>query len=166
MSDLEIVRGYVPGSLGRVASLHGSHYHEHWGFDLYFEAKVATELAEFLLAFDPDRDGFWTVSEDGEVQAAVAIDGTRAAEEGAHLRWFIVSERMRGKGVGARLLATAVRFCRECGYPGIRLWTFAGLDAARRLYEREGFVLVEERPGAQWGTQVLEQHWVCELTSI
>jgi hypothetical protein len=27
MSDVEIVRGYVPGAIGRVAELHGTYYH-------------------------------------------------------------------------------------------------------------------------------------------
>jgi hypothetical protein len=48
MSDVEIVRGYVPGSIGRVAELHGTYYHDHWGFGLFFEAKVASELSAFL----------------------------------------------------------------------------------------------------------------------
>ena len=48
MPDVEILGGYIPGSLGRVAELHGMYYQQHWGFGLFFEAKVATELAEFL----------------------------------------------------------------------------------------------------------------------
>lgn len=163
MSDFEVVRGYIPGSLGRVASLHASYYHEHWGFGLFFEAKVATELAQFLTAYDPDQDDFWTVSVDGQVEASIAIDGTHVETEGAHLRWFIVSDRLRGKGVGAQLLRTALDFCRAQGYPRVYLWTFGGLDAARHLYEREGFQLTEEGPGTQWGTEVLEQRFECVL---
>ncbi len=60
MSGFEMARGYVPGALGRIASLHGSYYQEHWEFGLFFEAKVATELAEFLKVYEPERDGFWT----------------------------------------------------------------------------------------------------------
>ena len=41
----------------------------------------------------------------------------------------------------------------------MRLWTFAGLDAARRLYERAGFRLAEERRGTQWGIEVTEQRF-------
>ena len=46
------------------------------------------------------------------------------------------------------------------GFDETHLWTFKGLNAARRLYERAGFTLVEERPGARWGTEVLEQRFV------
>ncbi len=44
MPDIELVRGYVPGAIGRVAELHGTYYHAHWGFGLFFEAKVATRI--------------------------------------------------------------------------------------------------------------------------
>lgn len=157
MSGFEVVEGYVPGALGRVASLHGVYYHEHWGFGVFFEAKVATELAAFLTSYQSGRDGFWTISRDGQVEAAIAIDGTDALNRGAHLRWFIVSDALRGQGAGGQLLRTAVDFCRDREYPGMHLWTFAGLDAARHLYEREGFELTEEHSGTTWGVEVLEQ---------
>ena len=165
MSDFEVLEGYVPGSLGRVASLHGSYYHEHWGFGVYFEAKVATELASFLTSYIPWRDGFWTVSVDGQVEASIAVDGSDAQGEGAHLRWFIVSDRLRGRGAGGELLHTAMEFCRARRYPSAYLWTFSGLEAARHLYEREGFALCEERPGTTWGSEVLEQRFECVLPS-
>jgi hypothetical protein len=40
------------------------------------------------------------------------------------------------------------------------LWTFQGLDTARALYERHGFVLVKEQLGARWGNTVTEQQFV------
>ena len=39
------------------------------------------------------------------------------------------------------------------------LWTFKGLDAARHLYERNGFRLVNEYAGAQWGVNLMEQRF-------
>jgi len=43
------------------------------------------------------------------------IDGAHAARDGAHLRWFIVSDAVRGSGVGNRLLGSATDFCRARG---------------------------------------------------
>jgi GNAT superfamily N-acetyltransferase len=163
MSQIEIVRGYVPGSLGRVVELHGAYYHRHSGFGLFFEAKVALELSGFLKRYDGHRDGFWTVRQDGRVEGAIAIDGIHSDSEGAHLRWFIVSDNLRGRGEGRRLLDAAVDFCGSKGYRRIYLWTFEGLDAARHLYEMAGFRLVEEHRGSQWGTEVNEQRFECSL---
>lgn len=157
------IQGYVPGAIGRVAELHALYYSRAWGFGLPFEAQVAAGLAEFLQRLEPARDGFWTVCRGGRVLGSIAIDGRKGATEGAHLRWFIVSEELRGRGQGNRLLAEAVGFCRACGHPRIYLWTFRGLDNARHLYEKMGFRLAEEREGRQWGELVLEQRFVCEL---
>ena len=95
-----------------------------------------------------------------EVVGTVAIDGEDLARDAAHLRWFIVGEGARGAGIGRRLLTEAISFCDDHRFPEIELWTFAGLDAARHLYESCGFVLVEERRGTQWGTEVMEQRYI------
>lgn len=166
MSKIEIAKGYIPGSIGRVAELHGTFYHMNWGFGLFFEAKVATELSEFLKRYDESRDGFWTALVDGRVEGSITIDGIHAESEGAHLRWFIMSDALRGKGAGNRLIDTALNFCRNRRYHTIYLWTFEGLDAARHLYEKNGFRLVKEQYGTQWGTEVNEQQFECRLIDL
>ena len=39
------------------------------------------------------------------------------------------------------------------------LFTVRGLRAARRLYENEGFRLIEETPGHAWGKDHIAQTW-------
>jgi GNAT superfamily N-acetyltransferase len=163
MTDVEVVKGYIPGSIGRVAELHGTYYQQHWGFSLFFEAKVSTELAEFLGRYDPQRDGFWIAVLGGRIEGSITIDGLHAEDEGAHLRWFIMSDALRGKGVGNQLVGTAIGFCRDKGYKRVYLWTFEGLDAARHLYEKTGFKLVKQHKGSQWGTEVNEQRFELQL---
>ena len=157
------IAGYVPGAIGRVAEMHASYYSKAWDFGLYFEAKVAAELSQFLLRIDPARDGFWTASRGGRIEGSIAIDGVHAKTEGAHLRWFIVAEALRGQGAGNRLMQEAVGFCRQHAYARVYLWTFRGLDPARHLYEKFGFRLVQEIEGEQWGKRVLEQRYVLTL---
>jgi GNAT superfamily N-acetyltransferase len=164
-STVTIARGYVPGAIGRIAGLHGTYYATHWGFGLFFEAKVATELSAFLTAYDTGRDGLWTAAVDGRVEGGIVIDGTHALQSGAHLRWFILSETLRGRGIGRRLIHRAVDFCIEKRYPKIVLWTFEGLGAARHLYESVGFRLAGQQKGAQWGTEVNEQKFECRLST-
>jgi len=163
MPDVQIVRGYIPGSIGRVAELHGTYYQRHWGFGLFFEAKVATELAAFLGRYDEQRDGFWTALVGGRMEGSITIDGSHASAEGAHLRWFVLSDASRGKGVGNQLMDTAIGFCKSHGYRQVYLWTFEGLNAARHLYEKNGFRLVEQQKGTQWGREVNEQRFELRL---
>ena len=165
-SDPTITKGYLPGAIGRIVELHGTYYANHWGFDLFFEAKVATELSAFLRAYDQDRDALWLATVDGRVEGGIAIDGSHAAEKGAHLRWFILSDALRGKGLGRQLINHAVDFCVEKAYQRILLRTFEGLDAARHLYESVGFSLACQQKGAGWGTEVNEQLFECRPFAI
>jgi len=159
MTDVEIVKGYVPGSIGRVVELHGTYYQQQWGFSLFFEVRVATELAEFLGRYDRQRDGFWIAVLRGRVEGSITIDALHAEDAGAHLRWFIMSDALRGKGIGNQLIGAAIEFCRGMGYKRVYLWTFEGLNAARHLYEKAGFMLVEQQKGSQWGAEVNEQRF-------
>jgi GNAT superfamily N-acetyltransferase len=152
-----ILEGYIPRAIGRMVELHATYYSEHWGFGLFFEGKVATELSEFLSRFDESRDGFWTLSKNDRVEGGIAIDGIKAMPEGAHLRWFILSQEMRGLGFGNRLMEEAISFCKKKDYNRVYLHTFEGLHPARHLYEKFGFKLIEQVEGTQWGTKVIEQ---------
>jgi GNAT superfamily N-acetyltransferase len=165
MEQIILSSGYQPGAIGRVAQLHGTYYHAHWGFGLFFEAQVAIGLSEFLTRFDPSRDGFWTVAWQGCIEGAIAIQGPVEEKQGAHLRWFIISEVLQGRGAGNRLIDAAMEFCRKRRFPSISLWTFEGLEAARHLYSKHGFKPVEENTGTRWGAQVNEQRFECTLFS-
>lgn len=151
--------GYIPGAIGRIAELHGTYYSKHWGFDLFFESKVAIELSEFLRRFNEATDGFWVASVEEKIVGSIAIDGVRHDSKGAHLRWFIVALENREQGIGRMLLKEAVEFCREKEFGRVYLWTFAGLDPARHLYEKFGFTMCEEHEGNQWGRTVTEQRF-------
>jgi GNAT superfamily N-acetyltransferase len=145
--DEIVLSGYRPGALGRVTELHGSYYAAHWGLDLYFEAKVATELAAFLNHFDPERDGAWFATLQADIVGSIFINGGDDREE-ARLRWFIVDPQHQGLGVGNKLISAAMEFCTKKDFKRVYLTTFAGLDSARHLYEKFGFRLQREEDGS------------------
>lgn len=156
---LTIHQGYLPGSIGAIVGLHASYYSQLAGFGLPFEAKVARELSEFCERYDAERDGLWLALQGGDIEGAIAIDGSHAGQDGAHLRWFIASDKVRGSGVGTMLLDSALAFCRLALYHRVYLWTFEGLGAARHLYEKAGFRLAHQQRGNQWGVEVNEQRY-------
>lgn len=121
---LEIVKSYMPGAIGRITELHGTYYQQHAGFGLYFESKVACEFSEFLRRYDSGRDGIWLALSHGRIEGSIVIDGVEADTEGAHLRWFIVSDSLRGNGAGNKLITSALDFCRIRKYNNLYLWTF------------------------------------------
>ncbi len=155
--------GYRPGALSGVVALHLDYYGPIWGFGRAFETKVAGELSAFLAALDPTRDLFRCAFSGKALLASISIDGKGAAESGAHLRWFIVSEAARGQGLGRHLMDEAMAFCRDRGYGKVYLTTFAGLEAARHLYEAYGFRLASESDRDQWQGGVREQRFEADL---
>ena len=156
--------GYYPGAIGQVTALHALYYARHWGFDLSFESQVARELSEFLCAFDPAKDLFLAARQGQDLAGALALDGHSTPEQGARLRWFIVHETWQGRGLGRELVRRLLDFARAAGHRRLHLWTFAGLDAARCLYDACGFCLTQEHPVDQWGGRIVEQRLDLDLT--
>lgn len=159
--DDRIRQGYIEGCIGDIASLHARYYAKSSGFGVFFENKVATELADFVQRLPASDKEIWLYVEDERSLASVVVDGN-ATTKIAHLRWFIVDESLRGTGIGHRLLTTAMKYIDE-RFDETFLWTFDGLDAARHLYESVGFGLAEEAVGEQWGSTVIEQRFVRKL---
>lgn len=150
--------GYRPGCVAEIVGLHARYYARAWSFGLPFEAKVAAELGAFLGRMQAGEDLFLTAYDGDDLAGSITVDASGGGSAGAHLRWYIVSDRARGSGLGGLLMDRAMRFCDERGLP-VWLTTFAGLDAARRLYERHGFVLAGECADDQWSGGVREQRF-------
>lgn len=162
-SPVEIVTGYRPGIIARITEMHALYYARTSDFGQAFESRVAGGLAEFCGRLENPQNRIWAAMRDGQVRGSVAIDGEDLGEGIAHLRWFITDDALRGTGAGKKLLDAAMDFVDASGFTETHLWTFAGLNAARHLYETRGFALVEEYAGSQWGREVLEQRFVRKI---
>ncbi len=159
-TNLDIHNGYCSGVLGRIIELHACFYNRLIGFGSFFETTLAQGLADFIPRLENQKNELWYVKDTTRIQASIAIDGEILGSNKALLRWFIVDSSISGQGLGKKLLAEAIQHCIDEGFTEVQLWTFSGLDAARMLYEAQGFVLTQERPGKQWGNEVLEQQFI------
>ena len=153
-----IQNGWRPGLVGEIIRAHGAYYARDWHFPAFFEAKVAREMGEFLARL-ADRDALLSAWDNETFLGALTIDGTDPALEPnqAHLRWFIMTDAARGRGIGRQLVQAGMDHLRRHDFASCYLTTFAGLDAARRLYEQAGFTLTHEEEADSWGTKVREQ---------
>ena len=155
---------YYPGVIADIMGTHARYYAQAWSFGKKFEAKVAADLASFVINMNQDRDLLLTAKRpDERFLGSIAIDGSDHAGRGAHLRWFIVAPEAQRTGLGKQLLDRALGFCRERDYRRVYLYTFAGLDSARRLYEQAGFKLMEEQEANSWGRTMREQRFDLDL---
>jgi ribosomal protein S18 acetylase RimI-like enzyme len=159
---MQFQTNYYPGILADIVGTHARYYAQAWSFGSAFEAKVSADLASFLINMKPSRDLLLAARRpDERFLGSIAIDG--AGGDDAHLRWFIVAPEGQRTGLGKQLLDRAIGFCRERNYRRIHLFTFAGLDAARRLYEQAGFKLTEEQDANTWGPVMREQRFDLKL---
>lgn len=154
-------RGWIKGALGWVVAEHGRYYETHWQLGATFEAKVAEAMGEWMGRYDPARDLLLLALDDEGILGAISLDGSgpHVATDGARIRFFIMADRARGRGVGRFLMHHMMTFIRDAGFDRAFLTTFRGLDAARKLYENNGWVLTQESLDTSWGTPLHEQRF-------
>lgn len=154
---------YRPGALAKMCAMQTQYYAREWGFNHIYEAVVSADIGEFLQRYDPQKDIIVLALRGNEIVGGVVIDGGDGGGRSARLRWYIVSEESRGFGVGRALIERAMEFIRVRQYENVFLTTFDGLYAARSMYEKAGFRLVEERAKNTWGKAVMEQRFEKEF---
>ena len=154
-------RSHRPGDMGWIVQRHAELYHESHGWDESFEAMVADIVATFVEKYDPTCERSWIAEVDGRRAGCIAL--VRKSKTVGQLRLLLVEPWARGLGIGARLVSECVGQARHVGYRRMVLYTVHGLDAARHLYEAEGFELTEEEPGHAWGHDHIAQTWELKL---
>jgi GNAT superfamily N-acetyltransferase len=154
---MEIRTTIQPGDIGEIVRLHGVLYAREYALDRTFEGYVAAGIGAFAIEFDERKDRLWIAESNARLLGSIAIVGQ--ADRSAQLRWFLVDPDARGAGLGRRLLAEALAFCRERRFTSVFLWTISGLPASAHLYRKAGFELTEEKTHELWGTVRTEQRY-------
>ncbi|MFZ5967299.1 MAG: bifunctional helix-turn-helix transcriptional regulator/GNAT family N-acetyltransferase [Bacillota bacterium] len=151
------IRGFQPEDIEWVIRKHRDLYEVEYGFDDTFGDYVAEAVYKFQEIFDKEKENLWVAEVNGKAVGMIAI--VKVDDETAQLRWFLIDPETRGRGLGHKLMETAVDFCKEKNYRHVLLWTVSVLDAARHLYKSYGFELTEINEHDIWGGHLTEERW-------
>lgn len=156
-----ILRPHRPGDMGWVVHRHAALYAAEYGWDESFEALVAEITAGFIKNFQPARERCWIAERDGQILGSIFLVQESASV--AKLRLLLVEPAARGLGLGQRLIDECLAFARSCGYGQVRLWTNSHLFAARHLYQKAGFRLIESESYHSFGHDLVSETWALTL---
>jgi GNAT superfamily N-acetyltransferase len=115
---------------------------------------VEKDLAEISGRYGGERGGFWVAEEEAVVVGSVAIrpkEGTTCELKRLYLR-----PNKRGSGLGQKLYEHAEAFARSAGYDRIWLDSSRRFARAHKLYERNGFVLLDQLDN-DWEDNIYEK---------
>jgi len=155
-----VLRPPEPGDLGWVVQRHGALYAAEYGWNEEFEGLAAEIVGRFVKNYDEKRERCWIAERHEQKVGSIFL--MKKTDEVAQLRMLFVDSRARGLGIGKRLVRECTRFARRAQYKKIFLWTDNQLHTARRIYEAEGYELVEEETHHSFGYDLVGQTW--ELT--
>ncbi|MEV6751986.1 bifunctional helix-turn-helix transcriptional regulator/GNAT family N-acetyltransferase [Streptomyces sp. NPDC051214] len=152
------------GDLGWIVQRNAALYAAEYGFNTDYEGLVARIIADYAEDHDPHLERTWIAELDGRPVGCVMCVRDDAPGT-ARLRLLLVEPDARGHGIGDQLVGACVEFARGVGYREMVLWTNDILGAARSLYQRHGFVLVDEKPHRSFGVDLVGQDWQLHLGS-
>jgi GNAT superfamily N-acetyltransferase len=156
-----VLRAPRPGDMGWVVQQHGEIYAREYGWNSEFEALVADIVAKYLRKHQPEWERCWIAELDGERVGAAFV--VRKSKQVAQLRMLILLPQARGLGLGARLTDECIAFARAKGYRKMVLWTNSCLTAARAIYAKRGFELIESQPYQGFGQPLVSETWALKL---
>ena len=100
-------------------------------------------------AYAIERAAYFVVVDAGEVKGGCGIAPLLGgSDDTCELRKMYFLPELRGRGVGAAMMARCLDAARGFGFRQCYLETLCGMDAAMKLYERSGFQRIDGPLGA------------------
>jgi DNA-binding MarR family transcriptional regulator/N-acetylglutamate synthase-like GNAT family acetyltransferase len=156
-----LLRSHQSGDMGWVVQRHGELYWKEYSWDENFEALVAEIVAQFIKCHDPEKERCWIAERDGQRIGCVFLVKENDVE--AKLRLLLVEPSARKLGVGNRLVEECIHFARKAGYSKMTLWTNSVLEAARHIYQKQGFRVIKTEKHHSFGHDLIGETWELKL---
>ncbi|WP_234117720.1 bifunctional helix-turn-helix transcriptional regulator/GNAT family N-acetyltransferase [Clostridium hydrogenum] len=152
------IRTYKPEDMDYIIKKHRELYEHEYGFSSIFGDYVEKYLYQFNKYYDKAKENIWIAEMNSSPVGVIAI--AKVDNATAQLRWFLIEPKVRGKGLGHKLIKTAMDFCKEKKYNHVFLWTADVLKTARHIYSSYGFKLTESIDNTSWADKLVkEERW-------
>lgn len=159
-----LLRQHRSGDISLLAHRQIASAAEEFDFGGSYEVRTLAVAADLLARFSPDDDCAWIAERDGVAVGCVAV--RRQGETTATLSLLFVESRVRGIGIGRRLITEAVHFAARAGYTTIELELFDGMKAARYLFHAAGFRHANEVEDDLVVPEHRRQRWQLNLAAL
>lgn len=113
----------------------------------YFDPNL-DDLCGYYMGKPGKRNYFVAVNPEGRVVGGCGVDVFEGLEDCAELQKLYVAEDYHGRGIATRLVKMVEEEARKLGYGKIYIETHSNLQAALKLYEKEGYTLIDRPPFA------------------
>ena len=113
----------------------------------YFDPNL-DDLCGYYMAIPEKRNYFVAVNPEGRVVGGCGVDVFEGLEDCAELQKLYVAEDCHGHGIATRLVKMVEEEAKRLGYGKIYIETHSNLQAALKLYEKEGYTLIDRPPYA------------------
>ncbi|MBR0455763.1 MAG: GNAT family N-acetyltransferase [Firmicutes bacterium] len=113
----------------------------------YFDPNL-DDLCGYYMAMPEKRNYFVAVNPEGRVVGGCGVDVFEGLEDCAELQKLYVAEDCHGHGIATRLVKMVEEEAKRLGYGKIYIETHSNLQAALKLYEKEGYTLIDRPPYA------------------
>lgn len=152
------IRTYKSDDIDYIIKKHRELYKNEYGFVSTFGDYVEKYVAQFNKCYDKTKENIWIAEMNSKPVGVIAI--AKLDNDTAQLRWFLIEPEMRGKGLGHKLMKTAMDFCKEKNYNHVLLWTADVLKTAHHIYKNYGFNLTESVDNTSWTDKLVkEERW-------
>lgn len=110
-----------------------------------YEDHILDELFEY---YNKKRAAYFVILEDNEILGSAGISQLEGAEsEICELQKMYFHPKVRGRGLGAKMMNVCLDFAREQGFTESYIETLPNMTAAQKLYKKSGFEYIENRLG-------------------
>ncbi len=130
-----LIRSFLPEDGPGVIDVVRTGY-DSLGYTIDF-GEFDVDLVSITSSYSDSGGAFWVLDDGGIVAGCIGATRESAGKFELHRLYRLPS--YRGKGVGRKLIETAVSWCRSEGCEEIFLWSDVKFETAREVYIRCGF---------------------------